>query len=94
VRTPAAPANLQLEGPTALTPLKSDPARPKEELEKAQGAVFGGTVGPWLGRQGDDVVRPRINKVVDAVSGESGVETVGAVGFCWCASRRIVLMLG
>lgn len=74
----------------AVAPLRSDP-EVSDQVKKERGSAVEANLYPWIGRHGEDVSKPIIEKFIAAVRADSGVSKIGSVGFCWGGHYTILL---
>lgn len=72
-----------------LTPLKSAPNLLKEESDTLLAKALN-DIGPWLERHKDEIVRPKIDAVVNELVNSK--HSLCVIGFCW--GGRHALLLG
>ncbi|KZV88944.1 dienelactone hydrolase [Exidia glandulosa HHB12029] len=54
-------------------------------------ASMGATLGPWMVRHREAVVRPLVDAVVRELRQDTEVESIGAIGFCWGGRYAMLL---
>jgi len=75
----------------SIAPQKSDP-EPSLVEKGVQGAKVAASLGPWVAKHREAVVKPLIQSFVNTVKSDSQVGKVGSVGFCW--GGRYTILLG
>jgi len=74
----------------AIVPQTSDP-EPSLVEKGVNTAKVAASLGPWVAKHREAVVKPLIVKFVEAIKADPEVKKIGSVGFCWGGRFSILL---